>query len=101
MTGAAPIVRKLTDIPGFLISPDDTVRLAELAGPTHGTSASIFLEIWEPGGALIRHGRLEGGIRADERVDEVAIDGVRGIRSQVGHDPSQPGAPRRVNRCER
>lgn len=51
MTGAAPIVRKLTDIPGFLISPADTVRLAELAGPTHGTSASVFLEIWEPGGA--------------------------------------------------
>lgn len=51
MSGAAPIVRKLTDIPGFLISPTDTVRLAELAGPTHGTSASVFLEIWEPGGA--------------------------------------------------
>lgn len=51
MTGAAPIVRNLTDIPGFLISPDDTVRLAELAGPQHGTNASVFLEIWEPGGA--------------------------------------------------
>ncbi|PFG34397.1 cupin domain-containing protein [Sanguibacter antarcticus] len=51
MSGAAPIVRKLTDIPGYLISPTDTVRLAELAGPSHGTSTSVFLEIWEPGGA--------------------------------------------------
>ncbi|SDB84368.1 Cupin domain-containing protein [Sanguibacter gelidistatuariae] len=51
MTGAAPIIRKLTDIPGYLISPEDTVRLAELAGPSHGTSTSVFLEIWEPGGA--------------------------------------------------
>lgn len=51
MSGAAPIIRKLTDIPGYLISPDDTVRLAELAGPRHGTGTSVFLEIWEPGGA--------------------------------------------------
>lgn len=51
MSGAAPIVRKLTEVPGFLISPTDTVRLAELAGPSHGTNASVFLEIWEPGGA--------------------------------------------------
>lgn len=51
MGGAAPIVRKLAELPAFLISRNDTVRLAELAGPDHGTSASVFLEIWEPGGA--------------------------------------------------
>ncbi|RFA22511.1 cupin domain-containing protein [Subtercola boreus] len=51
MTGAAPIVRNLTDLPGYLISPDDTVVLAELAGPEQGSSTSVFLEIWEPGGA--------------------------------------------------
>lgn len=51
MSGAAPIVRKLSEIPAFLISPKDTVKLAELAGPSHGTNASVFLEIWQPGGA--------------------------------------------------
>ncbi|MCS5735638.1 cupin domain-containing protein [Herbiconiux daphne] len=51
MSGEAPIVRKLADLPGFLISPHDTVRLAALAGPAQGSSASVFLEIWQPGGA--------------------------------------------------
>jgi mannose-6-phosphate isomerase-like protein (cupin superfamily) len=51
MSGAAPVVRKLSELPAFLISPKDTVRLAELAGPAHGSSTSVFLEIWEPGGA--------------------------------------------------
>ncbi|MBS45996.1 MAG: cupin [Nocardioides sp.] len=51
MSGDAPVVRRLTELPAFLISADDTVRLVELAGPTQGTNASIFLEIWEPGGA--------------------------------------------------
>jgi mannose-6-phosphate isomerase-like protein (cupin superfamily) len=51
MSGGRPIVRKLSGIPSYLISPEDTVRLAELAGPAHGSSASVFLEIWDPGGA--------------------------------------------------
>jgi len=51
MSGEAPIVRKIADVPAYLISKNDTVRLAELAGPAQGSSASVFLEIWEPGGA--------------------------------------------------
>ena len=51
MSGASPIVRRLDDLSAHLISPQDTVRLVELAGPAHGSSASAFLEIWEPGGA--------------------------------------------------
>lgn len=51
MSGSAPVVRNINSVPAYLISKDDTVKLAELAGPTHGTNASVFLEIWEPGGA--------------------------------------------------
>ncbi|NUR95721.1 MAG: cupin domain-containing protein [Kribbellaceae bacterium] len=51
MSGEPPVVRRLQELPAYLISPDDTVRLAELAGPRHGSSTSVFLEIWEPGGA--------------------------------------------------
>jgi mannose-6-phosphate isomerase-like protein (cupin superfamily) len=51
MSGEPPVVRRLQDLPAYLISPDDTVRLAELAGPKQGSSTSVFLEIWEPGGA--------------------------------------------------
>ncbi|QWT24851.1 cupin domain-containing protein [Subtercola sp. PAMC28395] len=51
MSGAAPVVRNLADLPGYLISTGDTVVLAELAGPAQGSSTSVFLEIWEPGGA--------------------------------------------------
>jgi len=51
MSGEAPIVQKLAELPAFLISPHDTVRLAALSGPAQGSSASVFLEIWEPGGA--------------------------------------------------
>jgi len=51
MSGEPPVVRRLPELPAYLISPDDTVRLAELAGPRQGSSTSVFLEIWEPGGA--------------------------------------------------
>ncbi len=51
MTGAPPIVRHLAELSAALISPTDTVRLCTLAGPGHGSSASVFLEIWEPGGS--------------------------------------------------
>jgi mannose-6-phosphate isomerase-like protein (cupin superfamily) len=51
MAGAPPVVRHLTDLSASLISPADTVRLCTLAGPEHGSSTSVFLEIWEPGGA--------------------------------------------------
>jgi len=51
MAGRPPVVRHLGDLSAALISPADTVRLCTLAGPEHGSSASVFLEIWEPGGA--------------------------------------------------
>jgi|GEM_PF-2161104 len=51
MTGAPPVVRRLAELSAALISPADTVRLCTLAGPEHGSGASVFLEIWEPGGA--------------------------------------------------
>jgi mannose-6-phosphate isomerase-like protein (cupin superfamily) len=51
MTGAPPVVRRLGELHASLISPADTVRLCTLAGPEHGSAASVFLEIWEPGGA--------------------------------------------------
>ena len=51
MSGEPPVVRRLQELPAYLISPEDTVRLTELAGPTQGSSTSVFLEIWEPGGA--------------------------------------------------
>ncbi|TCO40485.1 cupin domain [Kribbella antiqua] len=51
MSGEPPVVRRLDQLPAYLISPNDTVRLAELAGPKQGSGTSVFLEIWEPGGA--------------------------------------------------
>ena len=51
MAGRPPVVRHLGDLSAALISPADTVRLCTLAGPEHGSSTSVFLEIWEPGGA--------------------------------------------------
>jgi quercetin dioxygenase-like cupin family protein len=47
----APIVRHLDEVVPHLISPSDTVRLACLAGPADGSPASVFYEVWEPGGA--------------------------------------------------
>lgn len=41
----------LAEAQGHLISADDTVKLAPLAGPGDGIDHSVFLEIWEPGGA--------------------------------------------------
>jgi quercetin dioxygenase-like cupin family protein len=46
-----PIVRHLDDVVPQLISSHDTVRLACLAGPADGSPASVFFEVWEPGGA--------------------------------------------------
>jgi quercetin dioxygenase-like cupin family protein len=46
-----PVVRHLDEVAPQLISPADTVRLALLAGPADGSPASVFYEVWEPGGA--------------------------------------------------
>jgi mannose-6-phosphate isomerase-like protein (cupin superfamily) len=46
-----PILRHLDDVAPQLISPADTVKLALLAGPRDGSSASVFFEVWEPGGS--------------------------------------------------
>ncbi|TQC43367.1 cupin domain-containing protein [Rhodococcus sp. WS4] len=51
MTGAPPVIRKITELPASLIAPADTVRLCTLACPRDGSSASVFLEIWDPGGS--------------------------------------------------
>lgn len=48
---APPILRHLDDVAPQLISPTDTVKLALLAGPADGSSASVFFEVWEPGGS--------------------------------------------------
>ncbi|MBM9459999.1 cupin domain-containing protein [Nocardioides sp. zg-536] len=41
----------LDTVQAHLISAGDTVKLAPLAGPEKGIDHSVFLEIWEPGGA--------------------------------------------------
>jgi quercetin dioxygenase-like cupin family protein len=46
-----PVRRRLDDVTPRLIADGDTVRLAELAGPADGSPASVFYEVWEPGGA--------------------------------------------------
>lgn len=46
-----PIVRRLDDVASRLIPPVDSVKLGCLAGPTDGSSASVFYEVWEPGGS--------------------------------------------------
>ncbi|MFG3339495.1 cupin domain-containing protein [Glycomyces sp. NPDC048151] len=46
-----PVVRHFDDIAPQLISPADTVKLALLAGPADGSSASVFYEVWEPRGS--------------------------------------------------
>jgi mannose-6-phosphate isomerase-like protein (cupin superfamily) len=46
-----PVLRHLDEVAPQLISPADTVRLALLAGPADGSSASVFFEVWEPGGS--------------------------------------------------
>ncbi|MGP2438394.1 cupin domain-containing protein [Streptomyces sp. JW3] len=46
-----PTVRRLDQVVPRLISPADTVKLALLAGPGDNSPASVFYEVWEPGGA--------------------------------------------------
>jgi quercetin dioxygenase-like cupin family protein len=46
-----PILRHLDALSKFAISPADTVRQVFLAGPQDGSQASVFFEVWEPGGA--------------------------------------------------
>jgi mannose-6-phosphate isomerase-like protein (cupin superfamily) len=47
----APIHRRLGSVVPTLIAPQDTVKLAMLAGPGDNSSASVFYEVWEPGGS--------------------------------------------------
>jgi len=50
MAASAHLVHLATSVPWY-ISPGDTVKLAPLAEPTQTHGASVFLEVWEPGGA--------------------------------------------------
>jgi mannose-6-phosphate isomerase-like protein (cupin superfamily) len=48
----APVVRRAADADCWRIKEGDTTRLAVLAEPTPGhEGSSVFLEIWDPGGA--------------------------------------------------
>ncbi|MCO7220306.1 cupin domain-containing protein [Klenkia sp. PcliD-1-E] len=47
----APVVKSLSDITPHYIGENRTVRLAVLSGPADGSSTTVVLEIWEPGGA--------------------------------------------------
>ncbi|MGB3482728.1 MAG: cupin domain-containing protein [Mycobacterium sp.] len=46
-----PILRHLDDLKKFAIGPGDTVQQIYLAGPDDGCAASVFFEVWEPGGS--------------------------------------------------
>ncbi|SDG22500.1 cupin domain-containing protein [Klenkia brasiliensis] len=47
----APVVKSLSDITPHYIGDNRTVRLAVLSGPADGSSTTVVLEIWEPGGS--------------------------------------------------
>ncbi|MFT4125154.1 MAG: cupin domain-containing protein [Gordonia sp. (in: high G+C Gram-positive bacteria)] len=48
----APTGHLLADRVGYRISPDDSVILVVLSGPrTSGSTTTVCLEIWEPGGS--------------------------------------------------
>jgi quercetin dioxygenase-like cupin family protein len=54
VTEAVPVAPQLVDVADAVarhISAGDTVKLALLRGPDDLLDASVFLEIWEPGGA--------------------------------------------------
>ena len=48
---AAPVVKSLAEITPHYIGDNRTVRLAVLSGPADGSSTTVVLEIWEPGGS--------------------------------------------------
>ena len=48
---AAPVVKSLSEITPHYIGENRTVRLAVLSGPADGSSTTVVLEIWEPGGS--------------------------------------------------
>ncbi|WP_288336230.1 cupin domain-containing protein [uncultured Gordonia sp.] len=48
----APVVLDATELTAYKISPDDTVVLVVLSGPTtSGSGTTVCFEIWEPRGA--------------------------------------------------
>ena len=48
-----PQLFDVADVEAHLINPRDTVKLAMLRGPDEVHDVSVFLEIWEPGGAQL------------------------------------------------
>ncbi len=47
----APVVVPAAAVQAFRISPDDSVKLAVLSGPSQGSTCTVVFEIWDPGGA--------------------------------------------------
>lgn len=46
----APLLFDAGELTAYRITPEDTVRLVPLTGPTDGSPTSVFLEIWDPEG---------------------------------------------------
>jgi len=46
----APLLFDASELTAYRITPQDTVRLVPLAGPTDGSPTSVFFEIWDPEG---------------------------------------------------
>ena len=55
----APVVKHVDDLVARLIAPTDLVKLVPLTGPADGSPASVFFEIWEPGGAQPKNSHPE------------------------------------------
>jgi len=98
MAGERPIVRSIFDLPTHLISPDDSVRLAGLAGPPHGSSASVFLEIWEPGGSQPFNSHAESAeVFIVIRGEAIAHSDQEEVRLKTGDIlVLQPGSQHRI-----
>lgn len=50
-TAGAPTTFSADQVRAHRIAANDTVKLAVLAGPGHGSSSTVVFEIWEPGGS--------------------------------------------------
>ncbi|GAA1705511.1 hypothetical protein GCM10009808_24310 [Microbacterium sediminicola] len=45
-----PLLKDISALPAYRITPQDTVRLVPLTGPDDKSPTSVFVEIWDPEG---------------------------------------------------
>jgi nicotinamidase-related amidase/mannose-6-phosphate isomerase-like protein (cupin superfamily) len=97
--GPAFDLSRVADTPAYRIAPGDTVKLVPLRRPDSVYDASVFLEIWDPGGSQPPNTH-EGSVETFFILQGSGVAHVDGVETTLEASEFVVLAPRSVHRIE-